>query len=511
MKARCMFGIFAGLLICCSATTAIHAEETYGSVRSDRQAEANDALWFESVFPERLNDAAGREIVARSALKGKTVGVYFSAHWCGPCRGFTPQLVQFYNQVAANNDFEIVFVSSDRSADDMMKYMRESSMPWVAIPFGDPSGKALKRKLGINGIPTLVIYDSSGKIISSNGRWDVVMSGTEALNAWKSPGYKPKTYGDFKAQRSPNGGRSPASAANRAASKWRPGPTGEWHVRMDTALDAARREHKKILVLKTGSDWCGYCKKLYREVLSNSEFTDFARKKLILVYLDLPRSQMPESQMLYNRALSDALRFSGGVPSIIVLDENGRSIGRISGYRPLERFMPALRDIVRSRNADKKTPLPPRWVRRSPEQLAPMLDDLRKKRMQDAADAAKASEAVKGKFSFKIVAWGLDEDRVDRPFDPRREIKVPVQTRVYFRVRYSGPTYTKPKPLVFMRMPMVSYSSPGRYVSGDGEFVAMLAYTRPCRQNKIVMRMRLRMNESRTFDAAELPCRVVWE
>ena len=42
------------------------------------------------------------------------VGIYFSAHWCPPCRGFTPKLVESYNTMkAAGKNFEIVFVSSD--------------------------------------------------------------------------------------------------------------------------------------------------------------------------------------------------------------------------------------------------------------------------------------------------------------------------------------------------------------------------------------------------------------
>lgn len=510
MKTRGLFGILAGLLICCSASSVCHAEEPRGSVRQDRTAEADDPLWFEKVFPERLIDTSGREIAAGSVLKGKTVGVYFSAHWCGPCRGFTPQLVSFYRQVAAKNGFEIVFVSSDKSADDMMKYMKESSMPWVAMPFGDPSGRALKRKLGIRGIPTLVVYDRNGKLVSSNARWDVVMLGAGALNAWRSPDYKPKTYGDFKASHTLADRSSSAIDANNAAANWHPGPSKMWHVRMDTALNAARREHKKILVLRTGSDWCSYCRKLYQEVLSDPKFIEFARKKLILVYLDIPKfSHMPESQMLYNRALAEALRFTGGFPSVIVLDENGRRIGSISGYRPLERFMSDLRSIAGSRAVDKKTPAPPYWVCRSPEQLAPMLENLRQEKLRDAANAKKVSETVKNKFSFKVVSWGLEKDKVDRPFDPRREIKVPVGTEVYFRVRYRVPAGTKA--IVYMRMPSVSWSSTGRRVSGKGEFVSMLAYTKPSRQNKIVMSVRLQMKESKTFKAAELPCRVIWE
>src|SRR5439155_20684760 len=63
-------------------------------------------------------------------------GLYFSAHWCGPCRKFTPQLVAYYNQIARDHpEFEIIFVRADKAANDMGIYMRESGMPWPAIEY----------------------------------------------------------------------------------------------------------------------------------------------------------------------------------------------------------------------------------------------------------------------------------------------------------------------------------------------------------------------------------------
>jgi len=62
-------------------------------------------------------------------------GLYFSAHWCPPCRGFTPELDKFYKQIKkkVGDMFEIVFVSSDRSEEEWKNYFAE--MPWLAIPF----------------------------------------------------------------------------------------------------------------------------------------------------------------------------------------------------------------------------------------------------------------------------------------------------------------------------------------------------------------------------------------
>lgn len=154
----------------------------------------NDLL---SLFPKQLIDAKGKTVDTKTALEGKIVAVYFSASWCGPCRGFTPQLVQFHKRVARRG-LEVVFVSSDRNENDMMNYMKKDSMPWLAVPFKDPAVAKLKRMGKVRGIPQLMILDPSGKIISQNGRWDVVILQRKALNAWKSPDYKPKTYQDYK-------------------------------------------------------------------------------------------------------------------------------------------------------------------------------------------------------------------------------------------------------------------------------------------------------------------------
>src|SRR2546421_9003193 len=62
----------------------------------------------------------------------KLISFYFSSEWCGPCRKFTPQLVDYYKRVAPDHpEFEVVFYSRDRSLFAMEKYMQEQNMPWL--------------------------------------------------------------------------------------------------------------------------------------------------------------------------------------------------------------------------------------------------------------------------------------------------------------------------------------------------------------------------------------------
>lgn len=103
-------------------------------------------------------------------LEGKKIiMIYFSAHWCPPCRAFTPQLAAKYKAAAAEKGIEIVFVSSDRDEASFREYFNE--MPWTAVPFSARDIKnKLSQKYGVQGIPTLVVLDENGELLTTNGR-----------------------------------------------------------------------------------------------------------------------------------------------------------------------------------------------------------------------------------------------------------------------------------------------------------------------------------------------------
>jgi len=120
----------------------------------------------------------------------KLIAFYFSAHWCGPCRKFTPRLVEYYNRVVAEHpEFEIVFYSHDRSPADFESYVREANMPWPAIDFAKLKGKEALTKNAGNGIPSLVLVDASGNVISSsqNVGPQKVLADLDAIFAGKGP------------------------------------------------------------------------------------------------------------------------------------------------------------------------------------------------------------------------------------------------------------------------------------------------------------------------------------
>jgi nucleoredoxin len=99
----------------------------------------------------------------------KLIGLYFSARWCGPCRKFTPQLVEYYNRVASvHPEFEIVFVSGDRSGPAMEAYMRDMQMPWPAVKYEKIGENTALRGYAGGGIPCLVLVDAAGTVISDS-------------------------------------------------------------------------------------------------------------------------------------------------------------------------------------------------------------------------------------------------------------------------------------------------------------------------------------------------------
>lgn len=109
------------------------------------------------------------EPVEDDALSKKTLILYyFSAHWCGPCRQFTPKLIEYYNRVVAvHPEVELVFYSEDRSAGEMEKYMSETGMPWLAIDYNKRKEKTNLSQTAGNSIPALFLCERTGRLLSN--------------------------------------------------------------------------------------------------------------------------------------------------------------------------------------------------------------------------------------------------------------------------------------------------------------------------------------------------------
>ena len=106
-----------------------------------------------------------------------------------------------------------------------------------------------------------------------------------------------------------------------------------WLINLGDAFDIAQSNDKVILINFTGSDWCGWCKKLKNEVFSQNKFIEYAKNNLILLELDFPKNApQPYETKLYNYSLMQRFGIKG-FPSILLLDKNNNVIAR-TGYQP---------------------------------------------------------------------------------------------------------------------------------------------------------------------------------
>lgn len=179
---------------------------------------------FAALFGDTLQTKDG-EKPTEEVLAGKTaVGIYFSAHWCPPCRGFTPQLAQWYTDTLKDKGMEIVFVSADRTEDAFTEYYAEQ--PWLSVPYESRAERlALNKKYKVSGIPCLVIVGPDGTTIRTEGR-AAVSSDPEGKNYPWFPPTPAETVKDADKARS----RSRSRSRSRRSRSWSPsGPWGDRH------------------------------------------------------------------------------------------------------------------------------------------------------------------------------------------------------------------------------------------------------------------------------------------
>ena len=62
-----------------------------------------------------------------------------------------------------------------------------------------------------------------------------------------------------------------------------------WHTDINKAINISSQTGKPLFLFFTGSDWCGWCKKLVSEVFNKAEFKNWATKNIVLVEIDFPR------------------------------------------------------------------------------------------------------------------------------------------------------------------------------------------------------------------------------
>ena len=108
----------------------------------------------------------------------------------------------------------------------------------------------------------------------------------------------------------------------------------DWLHDYNKAQEEAKANHKLLFLNFTGSDWCGWCIKFDKEILSQQQFKNYAHDNLVLVELDFPRRKsQPTEEKKQNVKLAQQYEVLG-FPTIVVLNCNGQKVWQFDGYFP---------------------------------------------------------------------------------------------------------------------------------------------------------------------------------
>lgn len=122
----------------------------------------------------------GKLVTSAEALKGKICVLFFSSEWCPACSSFIPTLATLYEEASENDvPLEVVYVSSDRDAEQKDRYMQKKHGPWLSVPYDNVEARNLLKTTfgcfagaeagsfpGVKrraGIPSLVVMGPNGE------------------------------------------------------------------------------------------------------------------------------------------------------------------------------------------------------------------------------------------------------------------------------------------------------------------------------------------------------------
>jgi thioredoxin-related protein len=124
-----------------------------------------------------------------------------------------------------------------------------------------------------------------------------------------------------------------------------------WETDFSKAKQSAESEHKLILINFSGSDWCGPCIRMHKEIFENNSFAQYANEHLVLVNADFPRLKkhaLSEDQQAKNDQLADKYNKEGIFPLTLLLTTSGKILKEWKGFPPVsaDEFTSQVKAIV---------------------------------------------------------------------------------------------------------------------------------------------------------------------
>lgn len=111
----------------------------------------------------------------------------------------------------------------------------------------------------------------------------------------------------------------------------------QWSTNFEEAKQVATKNNQNIVLVFQGSDWCGPCIKLDKEIWSTQEYQNLAKKHFVMLKADFPRkkaNKLSEAQEIHNKSLAETYNKQGYFPYVVVIDKNGKVLGSL-GYEKI--------------------------------------------------------------------------------------------------------------------------------------------------------------------------------
>ncbi len=125
----------------------------------------------------------------------------------------------------------------------------------------------------------------------------------------------------------------------------------KWHTDFAKAQELAQKENKPMLLFFTGSDWCGWCKKLNKEILTQKEFVRWTEKNVVPVEVDFPRKPNPKL-VKQNNELQQKYKVRG-YPTLLLTTPAGEVFAKTGYMRNSngKKYVAHLKDLMKKNPA----------------------------------------------------------------------------------------------------------------------------------------------------------------